>query len=307
MGKITLTLAILSSILAYSPKCLADDFQDLISGQKAPLTKQLKDLNESWRQIAISGQYEMADLMKSWTSIFGINSYNNIYYTQGKTVIVNDESYVVAYRLPISDQMTMQSFMENIMSLMGGLTGSDCDEIGTVDKITPQTNLQLSLLNLKTIGSLNDIRPFNLESELAAAEKIQQQSQATCEQIKIEKINSEVESDLRELGIALQSYADQHQGKLPKMNSSETVKEALGDLVYDPAFFVHPETIEPYLPNPALSNKTLVDINNPTETVTFYESKPAADGTIGVVFADGYYERLSPEDWEVIKKSSKLP
>lgn len=308
MRKITLTLAIVTFIFSYGQKCLANDFQDLISGKQVPLNRQLKDLNDSWRQIAISGQYEMADLMKSWANIFSADSYNNIYYTQGQTVMVNNETYVVAYRLPtLSKTLTIQSLFENVMGSMASFTGTDCDSIVSPAKITPETNIQLSLLNLKTIGSLNDVRPFDLKTELAMLEKAEQESKEACEQAKLEAVNLKVESNLRDLGIALHSYTEQHEGKLPDMTSLEAVKVALQDFIFDESIFLHPETLEPYLVNTSLSAQNLADLDSPGETVAFYEAQPAVDGTIGVVYADGFYQRIQPEDWEKVKRTSKLP
>ena len=43
------------------------------------------------------------------------------------------------------------------------------------------------------------------------------------------------------------------------------------------------------------------------EIVAFYEPSPAADGTIGVVYTDGFYQRIAPEDWSAVKAASKLP
>ncbi len=308
MRKRLLILAVMTSILTYSQKCLANNFQELISGKQTPLTKQLKDLNGSWRQIAISGQYEMADLMKSWTSIFGADIYNNIYYTQGKTVKVNDETYVIAYRLASSGKsLTINSLLENVMGSVAGLTGTNCDSIVSPKKITPETTIALSLLNLKTIGSLNNVLPFDLETNLAMLEQAEQESKAACEQAKSEAVNLQVESNLQDLGNALRSYADENGGKLPDMSSIETVKVALQDFVYDESVFYHPGTLEFYQVNASLSTKNLNDLDNAMETVAFYEANSAADGTVGVVYADGFYQRIQPEDWEKVKQASKLP
>lgn len=308
MRKITLALAIVTSMLTYSPKCLANGFQDLISGKQAPLTKQLKDLDDSWRQIAISGQYEMADLMKSWTSLFGANLYNNLYYTQGKTVKVNSETYVVAYRLASSGEpVNINSLFENLMGSVSGLAGGDCQTIKSAEKITSETTIALSLLNLKTIGSLNNVRPFDLKADIAMLEKAEQQSKAACEQANLAAIESQTESNLQNLGSALQSYAEQNENKLPDMSSLETVKLALQEFVYDDSVFYHPETLESYLVNSFLSSKNLTDLENGMEIVAFYEPSPAADGTIGVVYADGFYQRIAPEDWSAVKAASKLP
>jgi hypothetical protein len=308
MQKITLALAMATSILTYTETCLANDFQDLISGKEAPLTKQLKDLNDSWREIAISGQYEMADFMKSWTNLFGADIYNNIYYTQGKIVKVNDETYIIAYRLATSGEpLNINSLLENVMGSTAGLTGGDCASIVSPEKITPETTIALSLLNLKTIGSLNNVRPFDLETDLAMLEKAQEESKAACEQANLEAVNLQIESNLQNLGSALRSYAEQNENKLPDMSSLETVKLALQDFVYDESVFYHPETLEPYLVNASLSAQNLEDLDNGTQIVAFYEASPAADGTVGVVYTDGLYQRVQPEDWAAVKQASHLP
>jgi hypothetical protein len=308
MRKIALAVAIVTSMLTYSQKCLANDFQQLISGKQAPLTRQLKDLDDSWRQIAISGQYEMADLMKSWTNLFAAGIYNNIYYTQGKTVKVNDETYVVAYRLSTSgESLNINSLLENVMGSAAALTGGDCEAIASPGKITPETTVSLSLLNLKTIGSLNNVRPFDLETDLAMLEKGEQQSKEACEQANLAAINSQIESNLQSLGSALRSYAEQNEQKLPDMSSLETVKLALQEFVYDESVFYHPETLEPYLVNASLSAQNLTELDNGMQIVAFYEASPAADGTVGVVYTDGLYQRIPPEDWSAVKQASNLP
>jgi hypothetical protein len=308
MRKIALSLAIVTSILTYSQKCFAKDFQELISGKQAPLTRQLKDLDDSWRQVAISGQYEMADLMKSWTNLFAANLYDNLYYTQGKTVRVNDETYVVAYRLASSaEPLNLMSLLEGVMGSVSGVAGGDCEAIASPEKITPETKVTLSLLNLKTIGSLNNVRPFDLETDLALLEKTEKQAQEACEQANLAAMDSQVESNLQSLGSALRSYAEQNEQQLPDMSDLETVKLALQEFVYDESVFYHPETFEPYLVNSSLSGKNLAELDEGEEIVAFYEASPAADGTIGVVYTDGVCQRISAEDWEAVKETSKLP
>jgi hypothetical protein len=312
MRKIAIALTLAASICTYAQKSYAGDFQSLISGQQAPLNKKLKDLDSSWRQVAISGQYEMGDLMKSWSGLFGAAGYNNIYYTQGQTVRVNDETYVVAYRLPSSGKpLDFKAFVENAM---GSFASTDCSATisSSMPKITPETTISLSLLNVKTIGSLNDVRPFDLKADLAALEKMEQESKAACEQAELERAklstaSSVDESNLKNLGFALQSYADSHDGKLPNMKDSDGVKVALKDFVTDESTFINPETSEPYLPNPSLSGKKIADLANSDRVVAFYEANPAADGTVGVVMLDGFYQRMTPEDWQKVKQESKLP
>ncbi|MCU0536579.1 MAG: hypothetical protein MUD14_22045 [Hydrococcus sp. Prado102] len=170
---LTLTaLLSISSLPSYG-----SDFSSLVSGQQVPLTKQLKDLDSSWRQISVSGQFEMGDFMKNWSGIIGGSPYNYIYYTQGETVEVASETYVIAYRLPSTGEgLTIKSLMETTFSF-------GCNEASLPVQLAPETTINLSLLNLRTIGSLNDVRSFNLSEELAASQKRYEEAKKACEQM----------------------------------------------------------------------------------------------------------------------------
>ncbi|NJM90245.1 MAG: hypothetical protein HC847_27025 [Hydrococcus sp. RU_2_2] len=153
------------------------DFSSLVSGQQVPLAKQLKDLDSSWRQISVSGQFEMGDFMKNWSGLFGGSPANYVYYTQGETVEVASETYVIAYRIPSTGEgLTIKTFMETTFSF-------GCNEASLPIQLAPETTINLSLLNLRTIGSLNDVRSFNLSEELAASQKRYEEAKKACEQM----------------------------------------------------------------------------------------------------------------------------
>jgi len=177
MSKTAIILTLTALIATYPQSSYGSDFENLVSGQQVPLAKSLKDLDNSWRQISISGQFEMGDFMKNWAGLFGGSSYNYVYYTQGKTVKVADETYVIAYRLPSTGQgLNMRTLMETTFSM-------GCTESSLPVQLKPETSLSLALLNIRTIGSLNDVRPFNLKEELAASEQQYQEAKTTCEQM----------------------------------------------------------------------------------------------------------------------------
>jgi hypothetical protein len=177
MKKIATIAAIATLMSSYSQISYADEFGQLVSGQQIPLTKQVKELDNSWRQVTISGQYEMGDFMRNWSGILSGNSYSYIYYTKGETVEIEDETYIVAYRLPSSpDIVSFQSLYQTAIGL-------GCNDASLPTQLTPQTMLNLSLLNLRTIGSLNDVRPFDFKQEVAASKQRYNAAKETCEQI----------------------------------------------------------------------------------------------------------------------------
>lgn len=294
----------LATFLSTTPqRSHSAEFEELLSGSQAPLTIQLQDMDDSWRLISISGQFEMGDLLQTYNSFFGGQNRNrSAYYTRGETVTIGSETYVIAYRLPPSGTpLNFANMLGNIFGMAG------CDESATPNPLAPSTSLTLSLLNLRTIGSVNDIRPFNLQQTLADSKKMVEEMQAACQQAQVEQVNARVSSSLSTLAFALQGYANEHNGVLPNLDSPAAAREALESFVGDPSAFVHPMTSEPYQPNPSLSGKTLADIANPSATIAFYEATPDADGTRNVSYLDGAVDRIAATDWASVQQSLGLP
>jgi hypothetical protein len=303
MRKAAIVLALTALVTSgYAGKSYAAEFEDLVSGNKMPLNLQFKDMNDnSWRQIAVSGQFEMGDLLKNWANLFGNIGYTNVYYTQGKTVGVGAETYLIAYRLVYNGEpLTFTTLVQSTFNT------NNCSPSSLPTKITPETSLNLSLLNLKTIGSLNDIRPFKLQEEIAASEANYQKVAAACEQARVEEINSKVSSQLQSIWYGLSTYTQSNDGKLPSMKTTAEVQDALASYITDPTIFVHPTSGENYLPNTSLSSKKVETITNPEEIVIFYEASPAKDGTRAVVYVSGTVLRLPEVDWQQAKKKSGI-
>lgn len=120
---------------------------EILTGKTVPNTVKIRDLNPEWRALATSGQFEFGNTIQMMVSSFTGGAFSPSYYTKGQTIAVAGETYMVAYSLQEQPE-----------------------------KITGETTLGLSLLNIKTIGSLNNIRSFNLVTETALLEK---QSQST--------------------------------------------------------------------------------------------------------------------------------
>jgi hypothetical protein len=115
---------------------------EILSGKTIPTTVKLKELTPEWRTLATNGQFELGSSIQSlFTSFTGMSLYGS-YYTKGQTISLAGESYIVAYSLQDKPE-----------------------------KITGEIPLGLSLLNMKTIGSLTNIRSFNLVTETALLEK----------------------------------------------------------------------------------------------------------------------------------------
>jgi hypothetical protein len=114
---------------------------ELFGSKNIPTSIRLRELNSSWRAMGTNGPLELGNFQMIVNSSAG-GSFAATYYTKGETVTIGSETYIVAYSL-----------------------------FTLVDKVTPDLPLTLSLLNLKTIGSLSNIRPFDVFKETKVLEK----------------------------------------------------------------------------------------------------------------------------------------
>ena len=114
---------------------------NVLSGNSVPTSIELKKLTPEWRAMSTNGQFEFGNF-QAFIGIFGGGALATTYYTKGQTVSIGSETYIVAYSL-----------------------------LSIVEKVTPETLLNLSLLNLKTIGTMSNIRAFETASETKVLER----------------------------------------------------------------------------------------------------------------------------------------
>ncbi len=120
---------------------LAADLTEVLGGNSVPTSIKLRELTTAWRAMSTNGQFEFGNL-QTFVGTFASGSFATSYYTKGQTVSIGSETYIVAYSL-----------------------------LALVDKVSPETPLNLSLLNLKTIGSMSNIRSFDTAKETKVLEK----------------------------------------------------------------------------------------------------------------------------------------
>ena len=114
---------------------------NVLSGNTIPTSIKLKELTPEWRVMSTNGQFEIGNF-QAFVGLFGGGSFATNYYTKGQTVSIGSETYIVAYSL-----------------------------LSLADKVSPEMPLNLSLLNLKTIGSMSNIRGFETIAETKVLEK----------------------------------------------------------------------------------------------------------------------------------------
>jgi hypothetical protein len=127
------------------------DLKDLLSGKQVPLALKLKNLDASWRRVRVSPS-DAGAFLGMYAQLLG-GAGSGVYYTKGEVVVLAGLTYVIAYQHPIKPVDTTALFR-------GGTPPEP-------EPLTPESPLALALIQLHTAGTLGDIRPFNLDQEIA--------------------------------------------------------------------------------------------------------------------------------------------
>lgn len=269
------------------------DLSQLLQGDREPLTHKLSDLDGAWRRLSLGGSVEGGNPASAYLSLFtGMGGASDAYYTQGRLVTVAGETYLVAYRRqtkPIDFAALMRSGGQN--------------DFPKPEPLTPDTVLSLSLLNLRTAGSLNDIRPFDMQQEMTAT----QQAASAAGAASARSASQTSVSNLKQLALGILQYQQDNDENMPPMKDAVTVKKAILPYVKSDETFVQPDTKRPYKPNASLSKRNLASFNDPATMVILYEDAPDRDNTRAVAFMDGHVKRIPESQWPSLKSASHVP
>jgi hypothetical protein len=157
-------------VLAWTSR--AQDLTEVLSGKAHPLAMKLKDFTTDWRRISIqngaaangnisvnvSGNSSSATSQNNLTGAMGGG---RNYVTRGQTVSIGDRSYLVAYHLPAGG-LDLATLLQAVIS----------KSPPTAAVLSEESSLQLSLLELKNLATLDDIRPFDMSLEIRESENV---------------------------------------------------------------------------------------------------------------------------------------
>jgi|SRR5579884_477307 len=313
------------------------DMQPLFTGKEFPLHLQLKDLNADWQRIRVEHPDQtggLSDLLKQLLqmgmmasashngagakpdpdTIMGLiflssllggpNGSSTVYYTKGQTRTFGGETFLVAYRLEAQQPDLAKLMVESQQS------GGQMPDISRLlaPKRSPADTLTLTLLNVKAVSSLSDIRPFDLELELGDSDNTLASVLLPVFQKAQEKAK-EVSSlsYLKQIALGTMMYMQDYDENFPPMNDYNVFKKAVMPYVKNETIFINPITNEPYHINARLSKKNLAVVESPATMAMIYEASPAPDGTRGVCYVDGHANRVPDSEWPQVKKASGMP
>ncbi len=150
----------------------AIDFSELLAGKHCPLSIKLGELDKKWRRFTIhSSGTASGNISVSVTGSGGNSgsSQNNVadlsgsrkYLTTGQTVNAGGRVYLVAYRFP-GGELNLPGLIQAIATKSPPISAL----------LTPDSILPLCLLDLASLGSLDDIQAFELDREIAESNQL---------------------------------------------------------------------------------------------------------------------------------------
>lgn len=285
---------------------VASELTAALSGSAVPQSIKVTELDATWRSF--SPNAEQSDLYVRLSHMRAPQS--AAYYTRGETLRAGRETYLIAYRqTPVP--VTLADMRRMMMADDDGDGVPDSRQNGD-GKLRPDAVLNLSLLNLRTLGNLDDLRAFDPAKDVMTAAEAKAKATPQDTQGSV--------NNLRQIGLALMQYTQDYDEKLPPMRSAQsqaqmaappgrlvTVQQALQPYVRSTKIFSHPTTREIYRPNPALSGVNMSEIQNSARTVAFWERSPAGDGRRAVLYLDGHVRRERETEWpQILARSNRL-
>lgn len=174
---------------------------DILAGKTAPLTVKLKEMNGDWRHVSIvssSGKGAAGNPLGSLMGLAALGSKTGdgkkddpaaammglsllggmfggggdgdagSYYTQGKTVSMGGETFLVVYQYKKPELNLGQMIFD---SAKNGGKEPDFAALASQAKLGPESSLSMALINFKSIGTLKDVRPFDLNREIEETNK----------------------------------------------------------------------------------------------------------------------------------------
>ena len=272
----------------------------------------LADMNapgQAWTRFQLSGSADNSD--RGYAAI--ISAYSggspglDYYYTKGQQIMAADTPYLVAYKTyskPVDYAAMMQ-------------TGNY--QPRTAAALTPATQLDLALLNLRTTKGLTDVEAVDTVGLISSSQ--QQYNELTAAFKKMyggmsSSIGSQSgmpsgmqsgETNAKKLVAAIMQYAKNHDQTLPALTSVSAALDALTPILKSTKVFVNPDTDSLFSYNPHYSKAKLSQLSAPASDILVYSDECDVCGMRIIGYADGHVKTLDKDEWAKVQAAGKLP
>lgn len=275
-----------------------------LPGASIPLSLQFKDLHDGWKQFNLPDD----SVKQLWTTLGPLLQGKvmppNLYYTRGELLDCGGETFLVAYQQAgagFDRQVLANWVVHDAFDRIGRGNEAAEDDPGestkyppcyAPDPMQPGGTISLTLLNIRQLDTIGEMRAFNLEKAMA--------------EVNEDRFRGLRMGRLFDLRLMARYYNEEvnEGGALPAL---VTMADARRWFAEKHIPLRQPYLQAAYLPNPSLKGLEFSDIPLPAETPVFYDAHPALDGSRGVAYLDGKSAIVPANEWEGLRKKWALP
>lgn len=294
------------------------------TSEPIPFRLRLGDLNEQWFTFTASNvvrndtEYHVGRTIRSFYGGSG----TGLYFSQGRVTRIGENLYLIAYSVTMTEAQMLKAVEE---SQEGEISAEDIAELmdeededkpippTQKERLTPETPLVLSLINLRSIAVMDSIVPYNVAAMERVNKALHDHAAARYQASISEKNNQDQLTGLKMIGSAINVYVDS-ENKLPSL---ENVQQLMQDLKPylgpdSESYFLRagktPASPLAYFePNKRLSKKKLQHFEAYRDIlVVLYEQVADKSGMRSVLYLNGTARRVNQEEWSQLSKVSKI-
>ncbi len=275
-----------------------------------PLTLTVKNLDASWQYVTLNHTKPKYDGAPAGVSASipdaidrALKVAPDVYLTQWQVASSGNQSFLIAYQVaPMITSEKLRVYLSSLPPLTArfAMRSEYLDFLKTEADTRP---LELTLLNLQTIGVANTVKLYDAKSrddDLLSYIVLSGFRETP------NKLDFESMTNLKQLGIALIQYAQEYDEIYPPMQNMYQLKKVMQPYIKDDKVFVQPSNKKFYVPNVALSKMSMARLHYAEKFAAIYEVEVGSDGKRAVAFADGHVKRVTPIEWTKIKKESGI-
>lgn len=296
--------------------------KDVINGQGLAPTMKLSTLPAEYKSVKIelakggdSGMASMLPMMMMAQGASGgggggmegffLGSIFNNYWTKADMVTMGGHEFLVTYKLELglrSNANDMDS-MPFAASLRLALVRTDM-----IASISPDPTATASgvakLLKAAKIPIDQDVEVIQIPGNQASTAAILFPVFA---QAKSAAKATATLSNAKQMALGVMIYMSDYDDVLPYPQSVAAVKFVTYPYIKNKDIY---KTLNPnggqFLFNNAIGGVEAAIVENPADTILWYESKAWPDGRRAVAFLDGHAKLVNPEEWKRVEKSLRL-
>ncbi len=294
---------------------------DILRGDKIPRALEAKDLPATAYAVRIQQGSDANNGMPTWMSLMMMSpsggrdgligaamSLEQVSWTDGSSVQIGGQDYLVTYRMRITDELLRLQMAlppgSHVESPQGFAPKLQLELVKTtaITNFSPIENMTVATL----VDTLNKINGGMSPQPVPVDEGAVPIAIVPTEQSMASKKSASL-SNAKQIALGVMMYSSDYDDAMPYVQSTRSLFGVIQPYVKNNNIY---RTLNPsggsFLFNMDVSGILTTQVKNPATTVLCYDSREWPDGSRIVAFMDGSAKTVSRETWKTLYGPGKL-